>query len=759
MDQVKSPVRRAAAYIAITGSFFFAANANAFDITQNTDTTTVLGAGSCSSSGDAHFMRRFPLNAEFGITGKFSVTNVHFGVAFTQSDGPTQPVEVHLYRISSFAPLAFANLTEIGNTTLNVAPAVAPFFLDAAATGAVPDASVQDLVVDIVSPNGKADGYQLGIGLNAAGESAPNYFAGAACGLTEPTVTDPDHDFVMVVSGTENDCVDPPANLLSWHRGEADAKDSKGSNDGTLVGDTTYAPGKVGEAFSFDGSGDRVDIGNVAGLTLTGSAVTLDAWIKPAVSDWNGVIVGKTASGFNDYLLYLNGGYLTGGIKAGGTEIFVGSVKPIPGLWSHVALTYDGSAVKTYINGALIDNAAKTGNIDGTTSPVEIGGRQFDNLDFKGVIDEVEIFDRALSGTEIAGIYNAGSDGKCSIPTMDFGDAPASYPVYLSQDGARHTIGALRLGTTIDGEVNGQPNAIASGDDLSDVGDETGAVFSNLAADGIANLNAVVTGGSGKLDVWIDVDADGSWNEAGDKVLSGVAVVPGINVLHFHLPSTAHVGDTFARVRLSSAGTALPTGAAPDGEVEDYMITVGPDVTPDPFSFVPRINVPLNTYITSNTVTIKGLADSASMSIVGGTFSVGCNGTFVAGPAQVGNGTTVCVRVKSASTRSTTTGATLTVGSASVPFTVTTIPPPPVVTLKASPTTVSKGGSTTLTWTSKGANTCSGVYGTASWATPKPLNGTTSSGPINGVNGSKPFRLTCQNAGGLVNATVNITVR
>ena len=80
-----------------------------------------------------------------------------------------------------------------------------------------------------------------------------------------------------------------------------------------------------------------------------------------------------------------------------------------------MALTYDGQQIKIYINGKLMGQAPKTGNIEGDDVPFNIGGRADDQGTgkFNGLIDEVELFNRALSPEEIKAIFEAGSAGKC----------------------------------------------------------------------------------------------------------------------------------------------------------------------------------------------------------------------------------------------------------------------------------------------------------------------------------------------------------
>ncbi len=78
---------------------------------------------------------------------------------------------------------------------------------------------------------------------------------------------------------------------------------------------------------------------------------------------------------------------------------------------------------------------------------------------------------------------------------------------------------------------------------------------------------------AGVLDAWMDFDADGSWSSA-EQIFSGQTLAAGANSLSFTVPCNAALGDTQLRFRFSSAGVSTPDGAAPDGEVEDYAVTV-----------------------------------------------------------------------------------------------------------------------------------------------------------------------------------------
>ncbi|MEX0713607.1 MAG: Ig-like domain-containing protein [Pirellulales bacterium] len=186
--------------------------------------------------------------------------------------------------------------------------------------------------------------------------------------------------------------------------------------------------------------------------------------------------------------------------------------------------------------------------------------------------------DAGFTGTDsFTYVANDGTvDSNVAVVTLtgqplDLGDAPdPPYPTLLASDGAAHVITSLFLGATVDAELDGQPNATATGDGT----DEDGVVFTNtLRPDRTANVT-VVASEAGLLDAWIDFNADGDWNDAGEKVFSSFALSAGANFLTVDVPALADLGNTFARFRLSSSGGLSPTGLALSGEVEDYLVTI-----------------------------------------------------------------------------------------------------------------------------------------------------------------------------------------
>lgn len=240
-------------------------------------------------------------------------------------------------------------------------------------------------------------------------------------------------------------CAQPPAGLVSWWPCDGDANDFIDGNSGTLQNGATFAPGHVGQALSLDGVDDFVKVPRSPNLDV-GAEVTIDFWMKADPSNpMNTCCQGLVTTDF--YAIEISGGFspnvginffvsTDGGSNFKHTSDVAGSSFSIPpGEWHHVAGVYDGAALKLYVDGVLVRETPHSGNIspmlansflsfgseDGRTNcPSCIGTRYF-----HGLIDEVEIFDRALNAAEIRAIFRAGSAGKCKDESPGEFVAPA----------------------------------------------------------------------------------------------------------------------------------------------------------------------------------------------------------------------------------------------------------------------------------------------------------------------------------------------
>lgn len=178
---------------------------------------------------------------------------------------------------------------------------------------------------------------------------------------------------------------------------------SGNGNTGTVVGASWS-----GGALDFDGVDDHVSIPNSPTINLTGNTMTVMAWVKWEINPTSGAswasIVNKNGDGqFRLHHNSNNSRFEFAVSTAGGGGWVFSSTAPVINQWYHVAGTYDGAAIRIYVDGQLEGSLAMTGNIIGSTSPVNIGNRAISNdRFFAGMIDDVRLYNHTLSQTDIS---------------------------------------------------------------------------------------------------------------------------------------------------------------------------------------------------------------------------------------------------------------------------------------------------------------------------------------------------------------------
>ncbi|MGH2969280.1 MAG: LamG-like jellyroll fold domain-containing protein, partial [Solirubrobacteraceae bacterium] len=180
------------------------------------------------------------------------------------------------------------------------------------------------------------------------------------------------------------------------------ATDQYGGNDGTIDGATRVDNGVFGRALSFESSGDIVSAPEDSSLHV-GSGMTLEAWVKPtAATDWRTVIFRESAGGL-DYALYSNTpddvphAHLGNNGESGAD----GQHDVDPGQWTHLSATYDGNLLRLYVDGELAGAKALSGDLSEAPGPLTIGANHVWGEEFRGLIDEVRVYNRALTREEI----------------------------------------------------------------------------------------------------------------------------------------------------------------------------------------------------------------------------------------------------------------------------------------------------------------------------------------------------------------------
>ncbi len=228
-------------------------------------------------------------------------------------------------------------------------------------------------------------------------------------------------------------CLLPPVGLIGWWPGDGNAIDVQLGNNGTLMNGAGFGTGLVKQAFRLDGLDDFIDVADAPALHAIATAVTVDAWINPRPAPFGEEFVFARRDPLVSEAISLfinNDGYLRSQMQTDGSVGFSEADSAVPvirfnGQWQHIAVTANTATgqVALYLNGQAIP-IVTIGSIGGRFANVThlfIGQRQgLDTpegaqgaLPYKGLIDEVELYNRALRPDEIDAIYRAGSRGKC----------------------------------------------------------------------------------------------------------------------------------------------------------------------------------------------------------------------------------------------------------------------------------------------------------------------------------------------------------
>jgi hypothetical protein len=218
--------------------------------------------------------------------------------------------------------------------------------------------------------------------------------------------------------------------LVGWWPGEGSANDASGTNNGTLLGGATAsALGKIGRGFSFDGTNGFVSIPDAP--QLKPATLTIEAWVlftsldsaasggsppgeqfivfkqNSRSSYFEGFFLGKERTARGDVFSFMV-------TSAAGQERNIESTTLLStGVWYHVAGVRGSNYAQLYVNGRLEAQTNVTASQDYGTTPLMLGssGQSYWDHKFAGMLDEVSLYSRPLSGVEITNIYAAGVFG------------------------------------------------------------------------------------------------------------------------------------------------------------------------------------------------------------------------------------------------------------------------------------------------------------------------------------------------------------
>ena len=222
-------------------------------------------------------------------------------------------------------------------------------------------------------------------------------------------------------------CVPPPQNILAWwpfdETAGPTAAELIAGRVGTYFGSPTPAPGEVGNALQFHGSPDFVGVANDPVWHFGVNDFSIELWAN--FSAPTGGSIGEPSDIFignddgpgdqNKWFFALGGGFLNFHVNSPtlGPMFFpLAPFTPALNTWYHLAVTRAGSLYTLYINGTPVASATNTASIPSPSAFLTIG--EAENIGFvNGLLDEVTIYNRALTTAEISSIWAAGPAGKC----------------------------------------------------------------------------------------------------------------------------------------------------------------------------------------------------------------------------------------------------------------------------------------------------------------------------------------------------------
>ncbi len=216
---------------------------------------------------------------------------------------------------------------------------------------------------------------------------------------------------------------------------------SGNANHGTISGASRVSTNRFGKALKFNGSSNWITVNDSASLDLT-TGMTLEAWVYPTVSlsNWATVLM-KEQPGFATYWLYANDDTNRPAniVNVGGTFRQLSAGPRLPAkTWTHLAATYDGVTQQLYVNGTLAGSRPQAGAIAVSGGKLRIGGNSVWGEYFTGQIDEVRIYNRALTQAEVQAdsklavvglVVSTKPDRSGSVPLNGI---PVSGNVYIS---------------------------------------------------------------------------------------------------------------------------------------------------------------------------------------------------------------------------------------------------------------------------------------------------------------------------------------
>lgn len=361
-----------------------------------------------------------PLAVTFSSSGSSDPSGLSLSYSWNFGDGTTSTSAnpSHTFQAGTYSVILTVsdgvNTVQATPVTISVSGVTSTNLPPIAASSASPTSGTIPLTVTFSStgssdPQGNALTYSWNFGDGTTSTTANPVHTYTAAGtfsaqLTVSDGTSSTSASILTITTTVPVSTGPVAAYGFEEGSGSTVTDSSGNGNSGIISSATWTNGgKYGYALVFNGSNAIITINNSASLNLN-SALTLEAWVNPsALGSWKNLLYKPQGSTGLSYVL--QGSSSTTKVPSLALSMCSSNLMaPSPltvGTWSHVAATYDGTTMTFYVNGSPVASRPQTGAIVTSTNALTIGGNAFASEYWNGIIDEVRIYNRALSATEI----------------------------------------------------------------------------------------------------------------------------------------------------------------------------------------------------------------------------------------------------------------------------------------------------------------------------------------------------------------------
>jgi hypothetical protein len=397
-------------------------NTSVLSIGTNKPAVTATEGSQITNTGafdDPYGPATVTLAASLGTVAK-NATNTGWTWSYTPPVGPAGPTTVTIIATDTHVEKATTSFTLTVN---NVPPTITAFSVPA--TGA--EGSPVLLTGAATDPGGVNDPLTYTWTVYRP-DGTLFTLTGANASFTPPDNGTYGVDLTVSDSGGASTSARLRTSLIDLYRGEGNANDTIGGHNGTAVGGVTFVPGKVGEAFNFDGATGVVNLPNDFAYPTSGTStrpLSFATWFRTTAG---GVILGQEGAGGSGYVPAV---YVGTDGKLYAQMFWNGAGNPVAsagtvnnGQWHQVAVTYNGTSETVYLDGAAIKTVPFTesaynssgysytlgsGIASGTDGWPAAPAPTHSWYYFKGQLDEAAFYNRALSATNVQTIFNVGN--------------------------------------------------------------------------------------------------------------------------------------------------------------------------------------------------------------------------------------------------------------------------------------------------------------------------------------------------------------